>query len=261
MSKLTPDAYPVVLGALLSGNFPWKGSQIDVLICGMAGAKQGWMEAPYLDAPADLETLADRAVVPAMPDARVSARILPGICQRATSQEDVMRGEETQLLGLGTLWPGFSGVVCMPGTHSKWVQLTGRRAERFTTAMTGELFEIGAPIPSCAIPLPVQYKVPNTTTGSRPDLAPASKRRKSCQSCSSRFARARFSLAGHPIGVRGFFRAYSSAQRLAHYANGSAKPKLPSSAMPHWPNSMPGGLRSLAAKPESLTVSRPPWPG
>src|SRR5215470_14089792 len=142
MSKLTPDAYPGVIGALLSGNLPSKGSQIDVLICGMAGAKQGWMEAPYLDAPADLETLVDRAVVPTMSDARVSARILPGICQRGTSQEDVMRGEETQLLGLGTLWPGFDGVVCMPGTHSKWVRLAGRRVESFATAMTGELFEV-----------------------------------------------------------------------------------------------------------------------
>jgi len=142
MSKLTPDAYPSVLGALRSGKLPSQGSQIDVLICGMAGAKQGWMEAPYLDAPADLETLVDRAVVPNMPDARVLARILPGICQRGSSQEDVMRGEETQLLGLGTLWPDFRGVVCMPGTHSKWVQLTGRRVERFTTAMTGELFEV-----------------------------------------------------------------------------------------------------------------------
>ena len=53
-----------------------------------------------------------------------------------------MRGEETQLLGLGTLWPGFRGIVCMPGTHSKWVQLSGRRVERFITAMTGELFEV-----------------------------------------------------------------------------------------------------------------------
>jgi 2-dehydro-3-deoxygalactonokinase len=142
MRKLTPEAYPGVLGTLLSGNLGSKASQIDVLICGMAGAKQGWMETPYLDAPADLETLVDRAVVPAMPDARVLARILPGICQRGISQEDVMRGEETQLLGLGTLWPAFRGVVCMPGTHSKWVHLTGRRVERFATAMTGELFDV-----------------------------------------------------------------------------------------------------------------------
>src|SRR5215470_2063222 len=142
MSKLTPDAYPGVVGALLSRYLASTASRIDVLICGMAGAKQGWMEAPYLDAPADLETLVDGAVVPTMPDARILARILPGICQRGNSQEDVMRGEETQLLGLATLWPGFRGVVCMPGTHSKWVQLTGRRGERFTTAMTGELVEV-----------------------------------------------------------------------------------------------------------------------
>src|SRR5439155_22401473 len=76
------------------------------------------------------------------PGTRFSPRILPGVCQRLTGAEDVMRGEETQLLGLGTLWPGFSGVVCLPGTHSKWVQLTGRRVERFATAMTGELFEV-----------------------------------------------------------------------------------------------------------------------
>ena len=64
---------------------------------------------------------------PRHPDARWSARILPGVCQRLAGAEDVMRGEETQLLGLGTLWPGFDGAVQMPGTHSKWVQLAGRR--------------------------------------------------------------------------------------------------------------------------------------
>jgi 2-dehydro-3-deoxygalactonokinase len=142
MSKLAPDAYAGVLGGLLAGDFRASGPPIDVLICGMAGARQGWREAPYLDAPADLDVLVTAAVAPAMPAARFSPRILPGVCQRAAGAEDVMRGEETQLLGLGALRPGFDGVVCMPGTHSKWVQLSGRRVERFTTAMTGELFEV-----------------------------------------------------------------------------------------------------------------------
>jgi 2-dehydro-3-deoxygalactonokinase len=53
-----------------------------------------------------------------------------------------MRGEETQLLGLTLLRPGFSGTVVMPGTHSKWVQLDCGRLERFETAMTGELFDV-----------------------------------------------------------------------------------------------------------------------
>jgi 2-dehydro-3-deoxygalactonokinase len=142
MSRLTPDAYASVLSALLADQFASAGSRIDTLICGMAGARQGWLEAPYLDAPANLEALCAGAVTPAMPGARWSARILPGICQRQAGAEDVMRGEETQLLGLGTLLPGFDGVVCMPGTHSKWVQLARRRVERFATAMTGELFEV-----------------------------------------------------------------------------------------------------------------------
>ena len=82
MSRLTPDAYPRVLGGLLAGDFAPTGPRIDVLICGMAGARQGWMEAPYLETPADLAALAAAAVAPAMPEARLSPRILPGVCQR-----------------------------------------------------------------------------------------------------------------------------------------------------------------------------------
>jgi 2-dehydro-3-deoxygalactonokinase len=142
MSRLQRDAYAGVLVGLLADHFAPAGPRMDTLICGMAGARQGWMEAPYLDVPADLGDLCGGAVSPAMQEARWSARILPGICQRQAGAEDVMRGEETQLLGLGTLWPGFDGTVCMPGTHSKWVRLAGRRVERFATAMTGELFEV-----------------------------------------------------------------------------------------------------------------------
>jgi 2-dehydro-3-deoxygalactonokinase len=142
MRKLAPDAYPHVLGALLGGDFCASGPQIDVLVCGMAGARQGWLEAPYLDTPADLGALGAAAVAPANAVGRLSARILPGVCQRLAGAEDVMRGEETQLLGLSTLWPRFSGIVCLPGTHSKWAQLRGRRIERFATVMTGELYDV-----------------------------------------------------------------------------------------------------------------------
>jgi 2-dehydro-3-deoxygalactonokinase len=113
-----------------------------VVICGMAGARQGWIEAPYLDAPADLGGLAFSAVSPAMPDGRLKPRILPGVCQKTAGAEDVMRGEETQILGLGALLPGFAGTAILPGTHSKWVAVNGRRIERFATIMTGELFEL-----------------------------------------------------------------------------------------------------------------------
>jgi 2-dehydro-3-deoxygalactonokinase len=142
MATLTPDAYPRVLADILAPDIAPAGKPIDVLICGMAGARHGWREAPYLDAPADLSTLAAAAVTASQPGARLYARILPGVCQRAGGGEDVMRGEETQLLGLTTLLPHFSGIVCMPGTHCKWVELCGRRVERFATVMTGELFDL-----------------------------------------------------------------------------------------------------------------------
>ena len=59
MSRLQRDAYAGVLGDLLADQFAPSGRCIDILICGMAGARQGWLEAPYLDAPADLEELAN----------------------------------------------------------------------------------------------------------------------------------------------------------------------------------------------------------
>lgn len=142
MGKLSRDAYPAALTDLLAGEIAPSGPPLDVLICGMAGARQGWIEAPYLDAPAELDGIAYGAVFPEMPDSRLVPRILPGVCQKLSGDEDVMRGEETQLLGLSALRPGFSGVVVMPGTHAKWAMLRGSRIERFSTSMTGELFEI-----------------------------------------------------------------------------------------------------------------------
>ncbi len=142
MGKLTREEFPGALAELLEGVEPaGAGAPLDVLICGMAGARQGWLEAPYLEAPTDLRGLLDGAVRPAMPGGRIAPAILPGVCQKAGA-DNVMRGEETQLLGLAALTPGFSGIVCMPGTHSKWAQLSGTRIEHFSTAMTGEIFEV-----------------------------------------------------------------------------------------------------------------------
>jgi 2-dehydro-3-deoxygalactonokinase len=138
MGRLTREQYPSVLTGLLTEVH----EPVDVLICGMAGARQGWLEAPYLDAPANLRTLAQGAVTPEMPGEQFAPAILPGVCQRDIGAEDVMRGEETQLLGLSALIPGFSGLAIMPGTHSKWAILEGTTLRRFSSAMTGELFEV-----------------------------------------------------------------------------------------------------------------------
>jgi 2-dehydro-3-deoxygalactonokinase len=141
MGKLTREQFPAVLDEICSGMSRLDGAPVDVVICGMAGARQGWLEAPYLDAPTELGSLASGAVRPEGADKRLAPRILPGICQRTTGAEDVMRGEETQLLGLLALRPGFSGTVIMPGTHSKWASIDNGRLRRFSTAMTGELYD------------------------------------------------------------------------------------------------------------------------
>jgi 2-dehydro-3-deoxygalactonokinase len=112
---------------------------LPVLICGMAGAKQGWVEAGYLDTPAALSAIPAAAV--RVPGVAADIRILPGLAQRDTAAPDVMRGEETQLLGAAAELGNGDHLVCMPGTHSKWVRLSAGKVEGFSTFMTGELFD------------------------------------------------------------------------------------------------------------------------
>jgi len=112
---------------------------LPVVIAGMAGARTGWREAPYVETPASVDALHRQAVSPAGIHRPVF--ILPGVCQRTTGPFDVMRGEETQLAG--AVETGLSnGVFCLPGTHSKWVLLTDGRIAVFRTVMTGELFDL-----------------------------------------------------------------------------------------------------------------------
>ena len=111
---------------------------LPVLICGMAGAKTGWVEAGYVDTPAPLSAVLKQAV--RVPGQARDIRILPGIAQRAAPAPDVMRGEETQLLGALGLDATGEALVCMPGTHSKWVRVKDGTVARFSTFMTGELF-------------------------------------------------------------------------------------------------------------------------
>jgi 2-dehydro-3-deoxygalactonokinase len=108
-----------------------------VLICGMAGARQGWREAPYLKTPTRLDALQEGAI---RIDTSGDVRILPGIAQARADRPDVMRGEETQLLGVTE--PDFTGLVCIPGTHSKWIRIEQGAVVAFSTYMTGELFSV-----------------------------------------------------------------------------------------------------------------------
>jgi 2-dehydro-3-deoxygalactonokinase len=112
---------------------------LPAVLCGMAGSVFGWREAPYLSCPADLYELADDPVT-----VRKGVSIVPGMrCTNPLGAPDFMRGEETQLLGAqlidGKLSVGKQ-LVCMPGTHTKWVSMNGNIVQEFLTAPTGELF-------------------------------------------------------------------------------------------------------------------------
>lgn len=111
---------------------------LPVVICGMAGSRTGWIEAPYMSLPSGLEGIVAAAVpVPA----RRPVTMLPGVARRSEDAPDVMRGEETKLLGLvhrGTR----DAVVIMPGTHAKWVHIADGKLNDYRSFMTGELFAL-----------------------------------------------------------------------------------------------------------------------
>jgi 2-dehydro-3-deoxygalactonokinase len=138
MGGLERDGYEPALLRLI-GSWLTESLVTQVIACGMVGARQGWIEAPYIEIPGEVIDSRRMAVAPTR-DPRIVVHIIPGLSQR--SPADVMRGEETQIAGFLEGHPGFAGVLCMPGTHSKWVRIRGGVVTGFRTFMTGELFAL-----------------------------------------------------------------------------------------------------------------------
>ncbi|WP_157015738.1 2-dehydro-3-deoxygalactonokinase [Mesorhizobium xinjiangense] len=133
-----PDRFGPVLEAHLGALGAPAG--LAAVVCGMAGARQGWVEAPYVSTPASVGAIADGAV--AVPGARRPVYILPGVAQRSPDAPDVMRGEETQIAGIARDLAGRERLVCLPGTHSKWVHTKDAAIAGYRTFLTGELFSL-----------------------------------------------------------------------------------------------------------------------
>lgn len=143
MLSLKADEYEAELLRLVADWLPATG-QTDVMVCGMAGARQGWLEAAYLPVPTRLDQLSQGAVTPMLAGSQLRVYLLPGLSQTRSGEKhfDVMRGEETQLAGLVANTTGFSGLVCLPGTHAKWATLKAGAVTQFTTYLTGELYQL-----------------------------------------------------------------------------------------------------------------------
>lgn len=123
----------------LVGDWLTAAPDAPVLLSGMVGSRQGWAEAPYLACPAGPAALAGALWPVPMPDGRRLA-IVPGLtCVDVDGVPDVMRGEETEILG--SFDPSQAeAMVVLPGTHSKWVAMHGGLVTGFATFLTGELY-------------------------------------------------------------------------------------------------------------------------
>lgn len=135
---LAPEKFEAALLALVGPELPSE-RPTPVIVCGMAGSRQGWAEAAYHTVPCKVPGASDAVRAPTT-DQRLDVRILPGI--RQTKPADVMRGEETQIAGFLSANPGYDGVICLPGTHTKWVHISAAEVVSFQTFMTGELFAL-----------------------------------------------------------------------------------------------------------------------
>ena len=134
MAGLNRDDFEPALLRLIE---PWLNAGImQVLACGMVGARQGWVEAPYNSVPCTTD--GNTPIKIECQDKRIQVFIVPGIKQPQPA--DVMRGEETQIAGFLEQQPDFDGVICLPGTHTKWAHISAKEIVSFRTFMTGEMF-------------------------------------------------------------------------------------------------------------------------
>lgn len=137
-----PGGFPAVLRETV-GDWIAEGED-RVLLCGMVGSRQGWVEAPYLACPAGAAELAAATIRVPFPGGAARVRLIPGLTARdAAGVPEVMRGEETKIVGLLAAIGGDDvpeATLCLPGTHCKWVRVQAGRVTGFATYMTGEVF-------------------------------------------------------------------------------------------------------------------------
>jgi 2-dehydro-3-deoxygalactonokinase len=133
---VAPGGFPGVFEEAVGGWPAPRGTLF--LLAGMVGSRQGWLEAPYCACPAGFADIA--ASLAWVEPGRIA--IVPGLNCTAGGVPDVMRGEETQVLGALDLLGIDAGLFVLPGTHSKWVRVQGGRIESFSTFMTGEFYAL-----------------------------------------------------------------------------------------------------------------------
>jgi 2-dehydro-3-deoxygalactonokinase len=132
--------FEAVLTSLTADWRNGKTETLPIIASGMITSKQGWIETGYLPCPVDAKQLANGLKHHPLKDGGC-IYFVPGLSyDPATGWPDVMRGEEVQILGASSA--SANNLFVLPGTHSKWVQMSDGLIDRFRTFMTGELFSI-----------------------------------------------------------------------------------------------------------------------
>lgn len=132
ITRLNGRTFEAVLAQITEG---WNQENTPVVMAGMVGSNAGWINVPYLSCPATLTDISQH-----LTRVKEDVWIVPGLSINQNDNQNVMRGEETQLVGAQALMP--SALYVMPGTHCKWVQINDREVVSFRTVMTGELHHV-----------------------------------------------------------------------------------------------------------------------
>ena len=142
---VAPGEFPTVFESCVSDWMQRPGALC--LMSGMVGSQQGWQQAAYCACPAGFDEIA--AKLSWIEHDRIA--IVPGLCcdhsglsgsDHLPKIPDVMRGEETQILGALQRFGIQDGLLVLPGTHSKWVHVEAGKIQHFSTFMTGEIYAL-----------------------------------------------------------------------------------------------------------------------
>ena len=211
---------------------PWETSYgpLSAVLCGMIGSSIGWVQAPYVNCPADPEKIIDACIE--LRAGRV--HIVPGArCENRLRAADFMRGEETQILGALTLDPTLRHgrrLLCLPGTHTKWVLLENGIISQFLTALTGELF--GA-LRDHSVLVPAEGRAPAVTAGAafedgikRCNEFPQAQLLHRLFECRSRMLSGELSAPNAAAFLSGLLIAGDVGGALQVFANAGAEPSV-----------------------------------
>lgn len=260
-SAETPEAL------FLSFSAGWRAEHgpLPAYLCGMVGSRNGWREVPYAPCPADPHSLRKGALTVDADGASVS--IVPGLsCVNPLGGPDVMRGEETQVLGALLSHPALSRgrhLLVLPGTHTKWVELEDGSIRCFLTVPTGELFALlrahstlAKAAPMDAAPTPAGFTQGLARQGALPQILFETRTRQLIDGMAAADALGFLSglLIGADIaGALGSFPGFAQAHLIgdpalcALYAEALASHKVDSSALDGGDCAF-SGLRSIFKK-------------